>query len=186
LLLQPASSEYRYKVRSSEPLRYAKRERLSEQSWLRFPVSGVSWEDAQAYVAWLDESGRVPHARLCTEYEWERAARGADAREYPHGNRLDPEDANFDQTYGREAGGFGPDEVGAHPASSSPFGVEDLAGNIHEWVVNSLSEKRVAVRGGSFYFGRMTARLNNHAELEATMRNITQGLRVCATPRPVK
>ena len=82
------------------------------QDWLRMPVSAISFEDAQAYVAWLSHTGRVPGARLCDEREWERAARGADARAFPGGAALEQDDANFDRTYGRIAAGFGPDEVG--------------------------------------------------------------------------
>ena len=53
-------------------------------------------------MKWLDRTGRVPGARVCEEREWERAARGADDRMYPHGDNLEPDDANFDETYGKD------------------------------------------------------------------------------------
>src|SRR5262249_31615878 len=96
--------------------------------WSRLPVDRVTTVEAKAYAAWLASSGRVPRARLCTPLEWERAARGADARIFPHGNRLEPGDAgfqfdgqNFDERIRREVGSFA--------RSQSPFGVDDLAGN---------------------------------------------------------
>ena len=72
-------------ARRGEPLCRPKRSVRRCQDWLRLPVAGIAWEDAQAYVAWL-ASGRVPGARLCAEREWERAARGADGRLYAHGD----------------------------------------------------------------------------------------------------
>ena len=102
----------------------------------RFPVSGISWQDALAYCRGLNATGRVPGARPCDDHEWERAAKGADAREFPHGNSLAPDDANFDLTYGRRGKAFGPDEVGAHSASSSPFDVDDMVGNV--WDIGPL------------------------------------------------
>ncbi|HEU4537361.1 MAG TPA: SUMF1/EgtB/PvdO family nonheme iron enzyme, partial [Polyangiaceae bacterium] len=109
----------RYDVRQGERFAYHARPERVEQDWLRFPVLGITGEDAMAYAAWLDRTGRLPGARLCTDYEWERAARGADGREFPHGDKLNPGDANFDETYNRKE--MAPDEVGRYPASQSPF-----------------------------------------------------------------
>ncbi len=51
--------------------------------WQDLPVVGITADDAKAYAAWLSGTGRVPGARLCTDDEWERAARGSDGRAYP-------------------------------------------------------------------------------------------------------
>ncbi|AKF79645.1 serine/threonine protein kinase [Myxococcus fulvus 124B02] len=182
LNLRPASASY--SVLDGEPLRYGKRTRRAEQDWLRFPVSAISFEDALAYVAWLDHTGRVPGARVCTEHEWERAARGADGRRYPSGDWLSPDDANHDVTYGREPWGFGPDEVGSHPGSRSPFGVDDLAGNVWEWTRSSVDPAKPSAQGGSWYQSDLTAHSANRDRVEPTQREALTGLRVCATPRP--
>jgi formylglycine-generating enzyme required for sulfatase activity len=145
----------------------------------RLPVSGVDWDDVRAYTAWLSSSGRVPGARPCHEREWERAARGADGRNFPGGVALlSADDANHDATYDRAPGAMGPDEVGAHPASDSPFGVADLAGNVWEWVVTGSGAP--ATRGGSWYHGATTALIPNRDPVDPTLRNLDTGLRVCA------
>ncbi|MFY2556122.1 protein kinase domain-containing protein [Corallococcus terminator] len=169
-----------YEARAGEPVRYANRTRRGEQDWRRFPVSGISFADAEKYVSWLSFSGRVPGARLCSELEWERAARGVDGREFPHGDRLGPDDANIDATYGKQPGGFGPDEVGSHPASRSPFGVDDMAGNVWEWTRSWLEPGRAVARGGSFSFAATSARATNRELPEPSLRDVTMGLRVCA------
>lgn len=180
LTLQPSTHAYR--VREGERLHYLERTRLADQDWLRLPVTGISWDDAQAYVAWLSRSGRLPGARLCDTHEWERAARGADARLYPQGNRMEPEDANFDRTYGQQALAFGPDEVGSHPSSHSPFDVADLSGNVWEWVRWSAMPQAAIYSGGSFYQDFISARVTNHSFNEASLRSPLVGLRVCADP----
>jgi formylglycine-generating enzyme required for sulfatase activity len=147
------------------------------------PVAGISAEDAATYLQWLRTTTRVPEARLCTEREWERAARGADDREFPHGNALAQDDANFDETYGRHPFGFGPDEVGAHPGSQSPFGVSDMAGNVWELVTSSLKQGEFALRGGAYYHSARTARSTNRLIVEPTTRLLQAGLRVCASPQ---
>lgn len=175
--MRPAQVEY--VAHESETIRYPDRDRRRTQDWLRMPVTGVSADDARAYLAWLRDSGRTPGARLCTELEWERAARGADRREYPHADVLEADAANFDQTYKKAPGGMGPDEVGAHPASDSPFGLSDMSGNAFEWTTAATSTATYVLRGGSFFYDAKTNRLPNRAVAVSTLRVGSVGFRVC-------
>ena len=87
----------------------------------------------------------------------------------------------------RAAGdGDGPDAVGSHPATRSPFGVDDLAGNVLELVGSSLgAEDELLVRGGAYFFGAASCRSTNREIVPATLRDATIGFRVCATPGEV-
>jgi len=170
------------RVAEAESIKFPGRSARRRQRWRRLPVAGISFEDARAYTRWLSGSGRVPGARLCTEREWERAARGADGRSYPNGDHLAPDDANFDVTYGKVPDAFGPDEVGSHPASRSPFGVDDMAGNVWEWTTASMGRPDPVLRGGAYYFNASTAHAANRQLPEPTLRDPTVGLRVCASP----
>gem|GEM_PF-971172 len=96
-----------------------------------FPVDGVSWYEAEAYGRWRAEregASDRPY-RLPTEAEWERAARGdLDHREYPWEGLFDKDRCNTVE------GGLGrTSPVGLFPNGSSPFGIEDMAGNVLEW-----------------------------------------------------
>jgi eukaryotic-like serine/threonine-protein kinase len=143
------------------------------------PASGVSWQDFLAYVGWLDRTGRVPNARPCTDHEWERAARGSDGRSFPHGkSSMAPNDANFDETYGRKDLAYGPDEVGSFPATESPFGVVDLAGNVSEMVAGANGA--IILKGGSWYHGPITANASNRSFNSPSGRDGRAGMRVCA------
>ncbi len=164
-----------------EPVVYPGRTLRRAQAWERWPVVGVRVADARAYAAWLDHTGRVPGARLCTNAEWERAARGADDRLYPHGDELAPDDANWIKTYDEKAGALGLDEVGSHPASDSPFGVADLAGNAWEFV--DAPPDIALTRGGGWYYGARAVRASNLVGSEPRFRDTATGLRVCADPR---
>jgi formylglycine-generating enzyme required for sulfatase activity len=166
-------------VAEDQPFRYPAELRTQrlQQNWLQFPVSGISRDQAEAYLAWLRQT--LPGARLCTEYEWERAARGADDRLYPHGDRLSKDDANIDVTYDRK--GFGPDEAGSHPATDSPFGVSDLVGNVNEWVLSVRNSDESVIRPPAWYYGAKTNRIDNREMVERGMQNLVTGMRVCAS-----
>jgi toxoflavin biosynthesis protein ToxD len=91
------------------------------------PVWGVSFEDAEAFAAWLSASlGR--RCRLPGEAEWEYAARGPSGREYPFGDVFDPARCNT-----LESGVGHTTPVDRYPEGASEFGVWDLAGNVEEW-----------------------------------------------------
>lgn len=90
----------------------------------RQPVVGVSWDDARTYCEWKNK-------RLPREAEWERAVRGEDNRRFPWGNDA-PTPARA--VFGRPLGGGTTDEVGSHPEGRGPFGHDDLAGNVWEWM----------------------------------------------------
>ncbi|MEM9490833.1 MAG: SUMF1/EgtB/PvdO family nonheme iron enzyme, partial [Myxococcota bacterium] len=172
-------------VAEGELLRYRDRQRRVEQDWLDFPVFSVSFDDAQAYAAWLDRTGQVPGARLCTEYEWERAARGADDRVYPHGDILAADDANHDLTYGRKPGGFGPDAVGSYPVSHSPFGLADMAGNVWEWVRSvEPAAGEVVIRGGDWFRRASNSLSCNRSPGTRDWLMPQLGVRICADVDP--
>ncbi|HLY31696.1 MAG TPA: SUMF1/EgtB/PvdO family nonheme iron enzyme [Ktedonobacterales bacterium] len=94
---------------------------------LLLPVDNLSWQDAVAYATWLAQVTGQPW-RLPTEAEWEKAARGTDGRIYPWGDQWDKTRAN---TYDGGPGHTTP--VGSYPNGASPYGAQDMAGNVWEW-----------------------------------------------------
>ena len=110
------------------------------------PVVYVSHADATRFCAWLSTQERHKY-RLPTEAEWEYAARGEDGRKFPWGNQLETNDlANFadankklpwsDSTL--DCGFEKTSPVGSFPRGASPFGLEDMAGNVWEWCLDCL------------------------------------------------
>jgi formylglycine-generating enzyme required for sulfatase activity len=180
-LLELNISGTKITAREKTPIVYPTRRVRVSQDWSRMPVMGISPKDMQRYLDWLSQTGRVPGARFCDEVEWERAARGADGRAYPGSLvRLTGDDANIDVTYGRVRGSYGPDEVGSHPASRSPFGIDDLAGNAWEVVQPRDGGGGYLIRGGSYYHASTSARSTNREWIEQATRSYHLGLRVCA------
>jgi len=90
------------------------------------PVNCVKRHQAEEYCQW---AGR----RLCTEAEWEKAARGEDGRKFPWGN----EEANCDYAVmWNGCGTWATWPVGSKPEGASPYGCLDMAGNVWEWVAD--------------------------------------------------
>jgi eukaryotic-like serine/threonine-protein kinase len=87
------------------------------------PAVAMDWYNADAYCKW---AGR----RLPTEAQWEKAARGTDARTYPWGEGINCDKANYRGCKGDTTA------VGSYLSGASPYGIWDMAGNVWEWVAD--------------------------------------------------
>jgi formylglycine-generating enzyme required for sulfatase activity len=179
------------------------------------PVVNVSWHEALAYCDWLtrklgewretpDALSRVlrPNGKgdkpwrvtLASEAEWEKAARGTDRRIFPWVGPADPSKANC------EATGIGSTSaVGCFPGGASPYGLEELSGNVWEWTrslwgvypyqpgiprenLKAGKHQDRVVRGGAFDSSVRLVRAVSRSRLRPDDRSRSVGCRMVVSP----
>lgn len=157
------------------------------------PVIGVSWNDIQKYIQWLNvKTGDV--YRLPTEAEWEYAARAGSKIAYSWGQSIGVNNANCDGC------GSQWDNKKTAPVKSfkaNAFGLYDMHGNVREWVQDCWYEnyKRApndgrsrlgndktcnvrVMRGGSWFYSPVNVRAANRFNDVASSRHNYYGFRL--------
>jgi formylglycine-generating enzyme required for sulfatase activity len=174
----------------------------------RDPVVCVSWQDAQAYVGWLNGKARrrggavgADPYRLPSESEWEYAARAGTTTRFWWGD--DETAAAAHAWFGSRAGH--PPVVGnsggrTHPVGGKPanrFGLYDMAGNVWQWTADCYAETYAAAppdgapfeakacmrvdRGGSWLYATWLLRPATRERNPADFRDTIMGFRVAKT-----
>ncbi len=123
-----------------------------------FPVSGVSWYEAEAYAEFIGKS-------LPTVFHWYRAA---DMGIYSDILQA----SNFSRK--------GPAKVGTY-LGMGPFGTYDMAGNVKEWCLNSLGDRKFILGGASTDMPYMYSEPDAHPPFD---RSATNGFRLIKTASP--
>ncbi|MFN8473873.1 MAG: SUMF1/EgtB/PvdO family nonheme iron enzyme [Anaerolineae bacterium] len=172
------------------------------------PVRYISWSEAMNYCRWLAGTLRVwadtpqpladwlrgtgerPPGRITlpSEAEWEKAARGTAEHTYPWGEQPNPNRANYRDTKIGDTS-----SVGCFPSGASPYGIEEMAGNVWEWTRSILKnypydpkdgredeaiEGNRVVRGGAFIDNATSLRCSFRGRYSPFYGGNDQGFRV--------
>lgn len=179
-----------------------------DQGWGRGqrPVISVSWDDAQAYVAWLNEKTANKGYRLPSEAEWEYAARAGTTTPFSTGNCIKTDQALYNGNWdyngcGAKTGAWMKKTQPVGSYAANPWGLRDMHGNVWEWVEecgndgdlaartshssrrNEQCEKRL-VRGGSWYDGPRYLRSASRFRYPSSSRLKFLGFRLARTLIP--
>jgi len=154
------------------------------------PVVGVSWQDAQDFISWLNKKESTDRYRLPTEAQWEYAAK-AGSGSY-HASRNFTTNSNAYAWYAKNSNNK-LHEVGLKKPNH--WGLYDMQGNVWEWTADwysktsyqrspSLNPKGVkiginrVIRGGSWFNGADKIRSSARHKAKPTDHNNLIGFRV--------
>ncbi|MHC4597573.1 MAG: protein kinase domain-containing protein [Planctomycetota bacterium] len=166
------------------------------EKYRNLPVWGIPLGGAQQFCDWKKEVSlrearargreRYLEYRLPSEAEWEKGARGADGRLYPWGDRFDEGLCNNAQTKKPPEGESPVVPAGSFPGGASPYGVQDLAGNVAEWTsTEDPSGRDVIVKGGDLNSEPPTLQCPARRRESKSSRRLV-GFRVVAEFKPVR
>ena len=162
------------------------------------PVVGVSWFDAQRYLAWLSEATGQRY-RLPSEAEWEYACRAGTKSAFSFGDGINTDLANYDGNFTWNGGARGEYRRGTTPVTQfppNPWGLHDMHGNVWEWVQDVMHDSyegapldgsaweeggeraRRILRGGSWLYNPRYLRSALRNGFSAVMSNDIVGFRV--------
>jgi sulfatase modifying factor 1 len=163
----------------------------------RFEYPNVSGEKPLVMKNWFEAGAMCGGAgkRLCNDSEWTLACEGPERLPYPYGLARDATACNIDKppigvheedlrnVMRRDAEAkrlWQGEPSGARDRCKSAFGVQDMTGNVDEWVVNEKGKPhRSALKGGywSWVRGRCRPLTDGHAE---DFRYYQIGFRCCS------
>jgi formylglycine-generating enzyme required for sulfatase activity len=162
------------------------------------PVVGINLSGCEHFCSWLSQQlvDVVPinyELRLPTEFEWEAAARGSDARQYTWGNQWLPDHAASQESQGLETSAT-PAPVGCFAAGAAPCGALDILGNVWEWTSSVwhpypnnqdlvIKKDMQTVRGGCYTDPKERIRCAARGAYLPTNAGIV-GFRIVLAPRP--
>jgi len=159
------------------------------------PKTNIDWYEVMAFCRWLSamldlEPGTI---RLPNEQEWEKVARGEKGLDYPWGNEYISGYANIDETENKKGSWYlqQTTAVGMYPHGESPFGVQDMCGNVWEWCLNKYNHPKVTdpdtsgdsrvLRGGSWINLTDYARADYRYRYDPYYRGYNRGFRVLSS-----
>ena len=139
------------------------------------PTEDVSWNDAQHFIARLNESVPGGGFRLPTEAEWEYACRAGTTTAFWFGDQITPEQVNYNDDYpyaGGQKGQYREQTVAVNALLRNGWGLYQMHGNVWEWCQDWYGDypsetvvdptgpaegKKRVLRGGSLFGNRWIA-----------------------------
>ena len=170
-----------YEVTFEDYDRFTHPNKVEDEGWGRGrrPVVNVSWDDAQAYVAWLSTQTGAEY-RLPSEAEWEYAARAGTATKFSWGNEAGVNRANC-----RDCGSQWDHRQTAPVGSFAPnaFGLYDMHGNVWEWVRDCWNDSYAGAPsdGSAWLRGDCGNRVMRGGSLVSASRSIRAAIRSGST-----